>query len=548
MSSIKFRLRGSFLAVLAVGLVWIGCTDKRADLTSPADLGPNILVVDQVALSYAIRVQKAHTDEMFEIAGVVGTGVGLTADGQLAVKIFTREAGIAGLPESLEGVPVAVEVTGMIFALRALADPLDPKTRFTRPVPIGVSTGHPSITAGTIGARVRDVAGTGNNVYALSNNHVYAVQNSASIGDNVIQPGTFDGGSLPDDFIGSLHAFEPIEFAKGRKIPSNTMDAAIVVSSTDMLGYATPQGGYGAPSSTIASAVLFLPVKKYGRTTGLTLGQVSEINVMVDVCYEGFVVCTKWARFVDQIAITDGAFSGGGDSGSLIVTKEGNNPVGLLFAGSSTRTFANRIDLVLSRFGVTIDDGAVAAPNDPPSANAGPDQSVNTGSTVQLDGSGSSDPDDDPITYSWAFVSNLSSTTLSGADTATPTFVADVDGAYEVELTVSDGELSSTDRVVVTAAASTETLTITKATYSSRKGELKLEATSSLGSETILKATFFVGVESATKDMVYNAKKDKWSVTFRSVTFNGLTTKPDSVMVCSTTTATCVERTDIGGK
>ncbi|MCH8937744.1 MAG: hypothetical protein IIB90_18715, partial [Gemmatimonadetes bacterium] len=170
MSSIKFRLRGSFLAVLAVCLVWIGCTDNRADLTSPADLGPNILVVDQVALSHAIRVQEAHTDEMFEIAGVVGTGVGLTADGQPVVKIFTREAGVAGLPESLEGVPVAVEVTGMIFALRALADPTE---KFARPVPIGVSTGHPDITAGTIGARVTD----GTNVFALSNNHIYADQN-----------------------------------------------------------------------------------------------------------------------------------------------------------------------------------------------------------------------------------------------------------------------------------------------------------------------------------------------------------------------------------
>lgn len=356
MSSIKFRLRGSFLAVLAVGLVWIGCTDNRADLTSPADLGPNILVVDQVALSHAIRVQKAHTDEMFEIAGVVGTGVGLTADGQPAVKIFTREAGVAGLPESLEGVPVAVEVTGMIFALRALADPAD---KFTRPVPIGVSTGHPDITAGTIGARVTD----GTNVFALSNNHVYANANAASIGDNALQPGPFDGGTDPADAIGTLFDFEPIEFAKRRKIPTNTMDAAIVVSSTDMLGYATPQGGYGAPSSTTVSAYVNQLVKKYGRTSGLTHGTVYAVNVIVDVCYEGFVVCTKWARFTKQIMITPGAFSGGGDSGSLIVTDDGNNdPVGLLFAGSSTHTIANRIDLVLSRFGVTIDAGGPVTP------------------------------------------------------------------------------------------------------------------------------------------------------------------------------------------
>ncbi len=46
--------------------------------------------------------------------------------------------------------------------------------------------------------------------------------------------------------------------------------------------------------------------------------------------------------------------------------------------------------------------------------------------------------------------------------------------------------------------------------------------------------------------MTYNAKKDKWSVKFDSN--DGLTTKPNEVKVCFTTTNTCVERTDIGGK
>jgi len=59
-------------------------------------------------------------------------------------------------------------------------------------VPTGVSTGHPAITAGTIAARVTD----GINVYALSNNHVYADENQAALGDEMIQPGTYDGGSL----------------------------------------------------------------------------------------------------------------------------------------------------------------------------------------------------------------------------------------------------------------------------------------------------------------------------------------------------------------
>lgn len=109
------------------------------------------------------------------------------------------------------------------------------------------------------------------------------------------------------------------------------------------------------------------------------------------------------------------------------------------------------------KYGYGLVDADEAAPppvgNRAPVANAGPDQDVKTGSTVYLDGTGSYDPDDDSITYSWAFVSKpADSTTLSGADTATPTFVADTDGSYEVELTVSDGGLSSTDSVVITAA------------------------------------------------------------------------------------------------
>src|SRR6185312_2014289 len=56
-------------------------------------------------------------------------------------------------------------------------------------------------------------------------------------------------------------------------------------------------------------------------------------------------------------------FSNGGDSGSLIVGDDANlNPVGLLFAGSSTITIANRIDLVLNRFGVTIDGSSPPPP------------------------------------------------------------------------------------------------------------------------------------------------------------------------------------------
>jgi hypothetical protein len=79
-----------------------------------------------------------------------------------------------------------------------------------------------------------------------------------------------------------------------------------------------------------------------------------------------FIFCVKSARFVDQVIITPGGFSDGGDSGSLIVTDNADkNPVALLFAGSSTETIANRIDFVLNYFSVAV-DGSTSEPPPPP--------------------------------------------------------------------------------------------------------------------------------------------------------------------------------------
>jgi hypothetical protein len=315
------------------------------------------------------EVQERHTEVLMARPGVVGTAVGLNGDGGHVVLVLLENPGVGGIPQGLEGVPVRVMVTGKVFAL---AKPpwagggggVDPTSRFERPVPIGVSTGHPDITAGTIGCRVTD----GSDVYALSNNHVYAATNSATIGDNVLQPGDYDGGKDPADAIGTLFDFEPINFAGG----DNTIDAAIALSSVSELDNQTPSDGYGTPNSLPVAASLNLPVQKYGRTTGLTKGTIAALNATVNVSYGAPGV----ARFVDQIVITPGRFSDGGDSGSAIVTDDDNaNPVGLLFAGSSTHTIACRIDLVLGAFDVTI-DGKVDGASPPPPP---------TGGTVSVD-------------------------------------------------------------------------------------------------------------------------------------------------------------------
>ena len=97
--------------------------------------------------------------------------------------------------------------------------------------------------------------------------------------------------------------------------------------------------------------------------------------------------------------------------------------------------------------------GAIPA-NTMPVADAGEDQTVTAGESVMLDGSGSSDEDGDSLTYSWTLTSvpEDSNAELSAADTAMPSFSADVAGEYVAELIVNDGsEDSAPDTVTVTA-------------------------------------------------------------------------------------------------
>ena len=78
--------------------------------------------------------------------------------------------------------------------------------------------------------------------------------------------------------------------------------------------------------------------------------------------------------------------------------------------------------------------------NQPPIANAGPDQSVESGAQVQLDGSKSVDPQAVPIAYTWRMTEKPagSGAALSSGEAVNPSFVADVDGQYRLELVVSE--------------------------------------------------------------------------------------------------------------
>lgn len=218
----------------------------------------------------------------------------------------------------------------------------------TLPVKMGTSGGslndrsNAFCCGGTLGAAVtRDGV-----LSILSNNHILARSGLATTGEDTLQPGLIDTGcngansNIVGDFAGDI-------------VPLGTanVDAAI---STARAGAVDTTGAIldvGAPCSATQSATVGLPVMKSGRTTGFTTNSVQAVNASVSVQYQRG--CGKGRKFtityVNQILT--GVMSAGGDSGSLLLSNDGTpNPVGLLYAGSSSVTVHNRIQDVAAAF------------------------------------------------------------------------------------------------------------------------------------------------------------------------------------------------------
>lgn len=274
------------------------------------------------------------------------------------------------VPSTIDGIPTDVFEVGHVVALKL-------RTDRWRPAPGGVSIGHYAITAGTLGTLVKD-ASTGEPLI-LSNNHVMANSNDASIGDPILQPGPADGGKNPQDRIADLERFIRIEFEGGsgggtcpiangaasflnalaklvgssHRLVAKQMAAAV---GNEVDAAVAKPGWSDVVSSEIVDigvvtgtkeAALGMAVRKSGRTTATTSGTIQIIEANVDVGYGG----SKIATFENQIMT--GGMSSPGDSGSLVV--DGSEPlaVGLLFAGSDTSTVINPIDRVLSLLNIT---------------------------------------------------------------------------------------------------------------------------------------------------------------------------------------------------
>ena len=316
-------------------------------------------------------------DRLLPQAHVVATGVGYkitrgVKTGALSIVCsVTQKVALNQLrprdrvPPAIDGIPTDVVATGVIRALQA-------RTARFRPAPGGVSIGHRAITAGTLGCLVRRQG----QVFVLSNNHVLANSNDAQRGDAILQPGPHDGGRFPDDQIAELEDFVRVSFleqpsecrfasavvavlnAACRSIGSKTryrsvnlqavdnrVDAAIArpLQPAQVKGEILEIGSIAG----LGSGSLGLAIKKSGRTTGLTTGEITQVDVSANVQYGP----GRLARFTDQLMA--GPMSQGGDSGSAVLDSN-NRLVGLLFAGSENSTIINRIEHVFSELRLTL--------------------------------------------------------------------------------------------------------------------------------------------------------------------------------------------------
>jgi hypothetical protein len=261
----------------------------------------------------------------------------------------------------------AIFVGIIFFSLLPIATWADsgPSHRVDQKFPIQLGTSGGNINdsskgfcyGGTLGALVEDTSGT---EYILSNNHVLARTNAASMGEDIIQPGLIDESPAcfkdTTDIVADLSAFISIQFKTKGTMPPNTVDAAIAQVRVGTKGFIVDPTGFiidiGTVSSDTVAPSLGMAVKKSGRTTGLTNGNITAVDATIDVSYGS----GKTARFTNQIVVGTGDFIAAGDSGSLMVEDVVTNPraVGLLFAGSSTTAIANPIDHVLKAFNVSM--------------------------------------------------------------------------------------------------------------------------------------------------------------------------------------------------
>ncbi len=197
------------------------------------------------------------------------------------------------VPQTLGYIKTDVQEVGTIQLLNV------PRSKKYRPAPGGVSIGHYKISAGTLGAVVKDNK-TGEPLI-LSNNHVLAnitngYDGRAKKGDPILQPGSYDKGNNDEDVIGHLERYIPLKPNKGiLNSPTNIVDCALArPTHKDLIENSIL--GIGKINE-VKEAEINMDIIKSGRTTGITEGTVRAIDSTVTVSIDE----NQEAIFTDQI-------------------------------------------------------------------------------------------------------------------------------------------------------------------------------------------------------------------------------------------------------
>jgi len=300
-----------------------------------------------------VEARKALEQELLPLAGAGFVGIAHSeAEGEVTVFVEDEQTK-QRVPRSFEGYAVRTEVTGKIQVFSTqVAEPLidvsEERKEEVSPLVGGISLSAyvPGLYySGTLGMVTYDDK-------ILSNAHVIAMDPDTyeflDIGTDVIQPGSGDGGNMGDR-VGGLEDYIPIDFNPEAE---NYADAAIgsIDEGVDAsYGEQFDEGGnYWVEGWTEVSTGDI--VRKSGRTTGVTTGEVINTNGSVWVEYGDQV-----AHFVDQIIVeqVNWSFSGHGDSGSA-VDKDGEF-VGLVFAGSQDYAWINKAEHIINGLGIAVE-------------------------------------------------------------------------------------------------------------------------------------------------------------------------------------------------
>jgi hypothetical protein len=195
-----------------------------------------------------------------------------------------------------------------------------------------------------------------------------------------------------------------------------------------------------APATVTISTANTAPVANAGPNQSVTMGSTVTLNGSGSTDADGNPLTYQWS-FATVPAGSAATLVGPTTvHPTFIVDRPGNYAIQLIVNDGTVNSAPATVTVTTS--------------NTAPVANAGADQSVTVGSTVTLNGGGSTDVDGNPLSYDWSFVTVPagSTTTFSNPTAATPTFVADRAGQYVVQLIVNDGTINSMpDNVIITA-------------------------------------------------------------------------------------------------